>query len=121
MAILTTDKKKDGIIGNLEGKFGVSKGGIFIYKMTDSDSKLMLTFKHPLSEFDKIKETKPIIIHKKSDVFYTINALNLLIGQNSPVVLENPKDFKIDWSKYKNKVILKNGENLSLIPIERIF
>ena len=33
----------------------------------------------------------------------------------------NHKDFKIDWEKYKNKIILLRGDELEISAIERVF
>ena len=61
----------------------------------------------------KLKNT--IQIHKKSNSFYTINALNKLIQRDFNLVDGNIeyKSYSIDWDKYQDKLfLLKEGELL---------
>ena len=65
---------------------------------------------------------KTIQIHKKGDTIFTINALNKLIEIESGLEGNvNHKEYQIDWSKFKNKIILLKGEVLEITNIERIF
>lgn len=65
---------------------------------------------------------KTIQIHKKGDTIFTINALNKLIEVESGLAGNvNHKEYQIDWSKFKNKIILLKGEVLEITNIERIF
>jgi hypothetical protein len=64
-----------------------------------------------------------VIIHKKGNAIYTINALNKLIEQLYPESIGNidNKTIKIDWNEYQNKMILLNGEELTIFNINRVF
>lgn len=107
-------------------KFGISEDKIFQYSY-DEDSKKILTFIVYLKEYERVdlKSFYPptIIVHKKGECFYTINALNLLIEKISDGGTGNInyKDFKIDWDKYQNKIILVKHKELKIMTIKRDF
>jgi len=64
-----------------------------------------------------------VIVHKKGECFYTINALNKLIEKIN--YLENGNinhlDYKINWDEYQNKIIIIKNEELKIIDIVRDF
>lgn len=107
-------------------RFGIEIEKIFHYNC-DDDNKTILTYRVYLKEHEKIdlKSFFPttIIVHKKGECFYTINALNLLIQSLSDVDSGNInyKDYKIDWDNYQNKMILSNRGNLKIMGIQRDF
>ena len=107
-------------------RFGIEIEKIFHYNC-DDENKTILTYRVYLKEHEKIdlKSFFPttIIVHKKGECFYTINALNLLIQSLSDVDSGNInyKDYKIDWDNYQNKMILSNRGNLKIMGIQRDF
>ena len=107
-------------------RFGIEIEKIFHYNC-DDENKTILTYRVYLKEHEKIdlKSFFPttIIVHKKGECFYTINALNLLIESLSDVASGNInyKDYKIDWDNYQNKMILSNRGNLKIMGIQRDF
>lgn len=107
----------------LENKFDIKKENIFFFK--DENGEFVLTYRLYLGHEDKIdikKElNKTIQIHKKGDTMFTINALNKLIEMESGTMNINHKDYKIDWDKYKNKIILLKDNKLEITSVERIF
>jgi len=72
-----------------------------------------------------LKEMFPsaILIHKKGDALYTINALNKMIEQLYPESIGNidNKNIKIKWEEYQNKLILINNKELTFLNISRVF
>jgi hypothetical protein len=56
-----------------------------------------------------------ILIHRKkeSNTLYTINALNQLVKEENGGILD--KTYVIDWSKFKNSIILTNTEGTKRI------
>ena len=56
-----------------------------------------------------------ILIHRKkeSNTIYTINALNQLVREENNGVAD--PNFKIDWSKFKNSIILTNSGGLKKV------
>lgn len=120
-------ERTDWFLNYLQSKFKISKDKVFCYKNLDDESKVIITFKLvvPEGKHLKLKELFPnaITIHKKGNALYTINALNKLIefktgSENGNI---DYKSIKIDWEEYQNKIILINGQELSIFKIERIF
>lgn len=120
-------ERLDWFINLLNTKFKIQKDKIFVFKNIDDETKLIVTFKILLKDGKKINLSENLpnatIIHKKGNAIYTINALNTLIELDSG--LENGninhKNYKVDWSKYQNKMIMTNKNNLTFLNIERIF
>lgn len=111
----------------LDSKFGIPKDKVFGYKNLDDESKIIVTFKLTIEQ-DKhinLKDLFPnaIMIHKKGDALYTINALNKLIESSLGDTIGNIdyKSFKINWDEYQNKFILLNNKELAILNINRIF
>ena len=113
--------------GYLEAKFDIKKNKVFGYKNLDDESKIIATFKLtiPKDKHINLKELFPnaIMIHKKGDALYTINALNKLIETNLGDTIGNIdyKSYKINWEEYQNKFILLNNKELAILNINRIF
>lgn len=113
--------------GYLETKFNISKTKVFGYKNLDDESKIIITFKLPIQDGKQLnlKELFPnaVMIHKRGEALYTINALNELIktkvGDNIGNI--DPKSVKIDWSEYQNKFILLDNKALAILNIKRFF
>ena len=83
--------------------------------------KLSIPEDKPLNLKDLFPSAVPI--HKKGNTLYTINALNKLIEEKFPESVGNinNKSVKIDWDEYQNKMILTNGNELSIFNITRVF
>ncbi len=64
-----------------------------------------------------------IIVHKKGECFYTINALNKLIESTSGSELGNLNymDVKIEWDNYQNKMLIIKNDELKIIDISKDF
>ena len=64
-----------------------------------------------------------IIVHKKGECFYTINALNKIIDMETggDIGNINHKEYKIEWEKYQNKMLVSKNKELTIIDIERHF
>jgi hypothetical protein len=111
----------------LENKFSIAREKVFVYKNLDDESKLIVTFKFKLKDGKKVnfKTLFPsaILIHKKGNAIYTINALNLLIesicdGDSGNI---DHKSVKVDWDEYQNNLILSNNNELAIFNIEKVF
>jgi hypothetical protein len=120
-------ERLEWFLGYLENKFSIPRTKVFVYKNLDDESKLIITFKFVLRDGRKVnlKRLFPnaILIHKKGNAIYTINALNKLIehetgGDKGNI---NYKSHKIDWDNYQNKLILTKNKELALYSIERVF
>jgi hypothetical protein len=109
----------------LKTKFNVDK--VFCYKNLDDESKDILTFRLTINTEQPLNLKNlflnAIVIHKKGDALYTINALNKLIEEIHPESMGNidNKSITINWSEYQNKFILINNEKLCIFNINRVF
>lgn len=120
-------ERVEWFISYLDAKFKISKDKVFCYKNLDDESKVIMTFRITVNTEKplKFKDLFPnaVIIHKKGDALYTINAINKLIEEKYPESIGNidNKNVKIDWSEYQNKFILLNNEKLCIFNIKRVF
>ncbi len=117
----------DWFLNYLENRFKISKDRVFCYENLDDESKLIITFRLTLPDDKKLnlKDLFPnaVMIHKKGDALYTINALNKLIEEMNGNSIGNIdyKSVKIDWSLYQNQFILIDNEELIFLNIKRVF
>lgn len=127
LAAFIFNERVDWFLSYLESKFKITKENVFCYKNLDDEAKLILTFKLNIKNDEKInfKNLFPsaIIIHKKGDALYTINALNKLIDSISTSDVGNIdyKTVNINWADYQNKFILINNDELNIFNISRVF
>tara|TARA_R110002050_G_scaffold79261_1_gene169319 strand:- start:39375 stop:39773 length:399 start_codon:yes stop_codon:yes gene_type:complete len=119
-------ERLEWFISYLESKFDIPKEHVFVFQNLDDESKFIVTFKFKLSDKKvNFKHLFPnaILIHKRGNAIYTINALNKLIESECDGELGNInyKSIKIDWDKYQNKILLYNNNELRISNIKRIF
>ena len=118
--------KIDSFKRYLFNKFGITEDKIFQYSYDEKDKKI-LTFIIYLNQNEKVDigafYPSTIIVHKKGECFYTINALNLLIEKisGSDIGNLNYKEFKINWDEYQNQIILVKHKELKIMSIKREF
>lgn len=117
----------DWFVNHLKKNFNIPADKLFFFNIDNDTTKVIITFKIVIDAGERLDIKKhfknTIPIHKKGTSLYTINALNKLIETESggEVGNINHKNHKIDWEKYQDIFILKNGENLVLMPIKRAF
>ena len=127
LASFVSEDKVESFKSYINKRFKTPKKNIFEYISPQEEGKKILTFRVYLRDGKKIN-TKTffpitIIVHKKGECFYTINALNKLIesetdGDTGNI---NYKDHQIDWDKYQNKILVSKNKELTIIDIERHF
>jgi hypothetical protein len=114
------DKTLPGFLKYLNKKFNIKTRSVYAFKSVEDESKIFVTFRIFLEEgetFDLKKNFKnTLLIHKKGMTFYTINALNKLIEQEYGLESGNVnyKEYTIDWSKYENKFLLIQDNQLQI-------
>ena len=120
-------ERVEWFLSYLEAKFFIAKEKVFCYKDENDESKLILTFKITVPDDKSLnfKDLFPsaVIIHKKGNALYTINALNKLIEEKAEESIGNIeyKDVKIDWEEYQDKFILIKDKELKILSISRVF
>lgn len=124
LATFVPNDKLDWYLDFLEIKYSISKERVFIYKNLDDDT-CIITFTFPCEKYVNLNNFiyNTVIIHKKGNAIYTINALNKLIETESGLSEGNViyQSHKIDWNKYQDKLILIFNDNLIFNTIKRIF
>lgn len=119
--------KVDSFIEYLGTQFSIQKPKIFGYSLLNDDSKIVITFKIILKDGKQINLKdyfqNAVMIHKRGEALYTINALNELIKTNigSDIGNIDIKSVKVEWSQYQQKLILIDNGKLTLFDIKRIF
>lgn len=118
--------KIDSFKKYLYNRFKILDKNIFQYTFNEEDKKI-LTFMVRLNQGQRVDTSSfyppTIIVHKKGECFYTINALNQLIenisdGDSGNI---NHQDVKIDWDNYQNKMLIIKNEELKILTINRDF
>lgn len=110
----------------LQKRFKIEEENIFHYTYFE-DNKKIITYRVSLVDNTKIDMSSiyppTIIVHKKGECFYTINALNKLIETLND--LENGNinylEYKINWDEYQNKIIIIKNDELKIIDINKDF
>ena len=119
--------KISSFIEYLNEHFSIEKTKVFGYELFSDNSKVLITFKLTLKDGKQINLREhfqnSVIIHKRGEALYTINALNELIKSKIGDDVNNLdiKSVKLDWSKYQEKLILIDNGKLALFTIKRIF
>lgn len=107
-------------------RFKVPQDKIFQYTLEEEDKKLV-TFRVLISDGRKINTNTffptTILVHKKGECFYTINALNKLIDTTHSDNSGNIDHSKviINWDEYQNKIIIVKSGELKIMSIKRDF
>jgi len=127
LASFVIEDKVESFVKYLNKRFNLSPEKIFIYTSPEEKDKKILTFRVYLRDGKKIN-TKTffpttIIVHKKGECFYTINALNKLIdkevGEDRGNI--NYKEYQIDWDNYQDKMLIVKNNELTIMDIKRNF
>jgi len=121
--LLCTFTHKDELISILEqidNTYHIVYNYIYILQNKSNLDELYITYNID-TEFKPVYPLpNTILVHRKkeSNTLYTINALNQLVKEENNGVLD--RSFMIDWTKYKNSIILTNTEGTKKIST-RIF
>jgi hypothetical protein len=121
--LLCTFTHKDELISILEqidSTYRIVYNYIYILQNKSNLDELYITYNIDTEFKPAYPLPNTILVHRKkeSNTLYTINALNQLVKQENNGVLD--RSFMIDWTKYKNSIILTNTEGTTKIST-RIF
>lgn len=93
---------------------------VFVYSISSNNYEYLVTFKIN----DRAKKNNGTntmsVMHVKNGCIFSINALNNLIEKENTDKIKPNNEFIIDWSKYKDKLIIKTNGKLSISDIDRI-
>jgi len=93
---------------------------IFILE-SNKDDILLFTYNLLLDKkLSNLKEygnlsTIAVQRNKDTNTIYSIDSLNILIENIKMITEQEPKDIKIDWSKYSNSLLLTSNGKLNKI------
>ena len=120
--IIGTFVRKNKILSFLETLrvgYGIKLDKVFVYEIDTNQLEYLVTFK----TFDKDKFIKKIsnatVMHVKNGCLFSINALNKLIDQEKGDDKPN-NEYLVDWDKYKDKLIILTGGELSISKLTKI-
>ena len=120
--IIGTFVKKNKILSFLEllrTGYGIKLDKVFIYDIDTNQFEYLVTFK----TFNKDRFIKKInnatVMHVKNGCLFSINALNRLIDQEKDDDAPN-NEYVVDWEKYKDKLIILTGGELSVSKLTKI-
>ena len=120
--IIGTFVKKNKILSFLETLrtgYGIKLNKVFVYNIDTNQAEYLVTFK----TFDKDKFIKKIsnatVMHVKNGCLFSINALNRLIEKEKGEDVPN-NEYLVDWEKYKDKLIILTGGELSISKLSKI-
>jgi hypothetical protein len=118
--------KIDSFKRYLKKRFSIDEKNIYLYSYEEKNKKI-ITYRVSLKNETKVDLSTiippTIIVHKKGECFYTINALNKLIEflNNMESGNINHLEYKINWDDYQNKIIIVKNEELKIIDIIKDF
>lgn len=105
-------------------KFKIKKNEIYIYEIDNNEIDYLITFKLKIKKNIDLKFHFPnaTIVNIKEGCIFSINGLNRLIEEQVGCEQGNAdyKNYKIDWLKHKNTLILSNKNKLIVKTIKKI-
>jgi len=125
LAFFIKVNKIESFISFIKKKYNIEKNDIYLYNVQGNNDEYLITFR--FDKCDKFLEHKdygkPIHIHVKYSCLFSINALNKYIELNNEDIEKgnfNYKQFKIDWDKLKNKLLLIKNNNLKIDTLVKV-
>jgi len=112
LCTFTNEGEFEGIIDRILREYELFSRKIFVLKL-DPSKELVISYNIIPNSVKFLPST--IMVHRKkeSNTMYTINALNRLITSENHGVLD--KSYQLDWQKYRNSVILTDGDGYKIM------
>lgn len=101
---------------DIQEVYNIVFGNIFVLQDADDGANFFCTYNVDAGHIPDVVPDKTISIHRKkhTNTLYTINALNEIIMGLTHGHLD--KTFEIDWSQYKNTILVTNITGVKIIP-----
>jgi len=93
---------------------------IYVFIIEGNRNEYLVTFKSYSNKGLINKLYNATVLHVKNGCLFSINALNELIKEEKGDTIQNHKDYLIDWSKFKNKLMIMTSGKLRLYNISKI-
>ena len=112
LCTFTTEEDFESKVATILSTFEMFSRKVFVLRL-DPSKELMISYNIIPNEAKFLPST--IMVHRKkeSNTIYTINALNKLIISENNGILD--KRFQVDWQKYRNSVILTDGDGFKVM------
>lgn len=93
---------------------------IYVFIIEGNINEYLVTFKSYSNKGLINKLYNSTVLHVKNGCLFSINALNELIKEEKGDTIQNHKDYLIEWSKFKNKLMIMTSGKLRLYNISKI-
>lgn len=93
---------------------------IYVFIIEGNSNEYLVTFKSYSNKGLINKLYNSTVLHVKNGCLFSINALNELIKEENGENIQNHKEYLIDWSKFKNKLMIMTSGKLRLYNISKI-
>lgn len=93
---------------------------IYVFIIEGNSNEYLVTFKSYSNKGLINKLYNSTVLHVKNGCLFSINALNELIKEENGDTIQNHKEYLIDWSKFKNKLMIMTSGKLRLYNISKI-
>ena len=112
LCTFTNENDFQNIVDTILKEFDLFSRKVFVLKL-DPSQELVVSYNIIPNSAKFLQST--IMVHRKkeSNTMYTINALNRLITTENGGILD--KSFQVDWQKYRNSVILTDGDGYKVM------
>ncbi len=100
-------------------KLNVTNNYVFLLANKDDPQKKILTYNALVekgSVYNPRLYTTRIHRKKQTNTLYTINALNAAVALDNNG--QTGRHLRLDWEKYQNSILLTEGKNLKVYPVE---
>jgi hypothetical protein len=99
-------------IDSIAQSYKIFNNSVFVLQNVEDRAEVFLTYN--VEKQSNLRHFKTISVHRKKDynVIYSINALNKLIASEAG---EAGANRQVDWTKYKNSIIISCEEELKII------
>ena len=120
LCTFTTKEKLKDVLQEIRETYHIVYNYIYVLQNKGNLDELFITYNIDTTFRPERPLGDTILVHRKkqSNTLYTINALNELVKEENGGVLD--KKFSIDWTKFKNSIIVTNVEGTKKIST-RIF
>ena len=112
LCTFTNEDEFEGLVDRILREFELFSRKIFVLKL-DPSKELVISYNIIPNSVKFLPST--IMVHRKkeSNTMYTINALNRVISSENDGVVD--KSYQVDWQKYRNSVILTDGDGYKIM------
>lgn len=112
-------EKINDFLSFLKNRLKFNLESVYIYEIEDNENEYLTTIKSYNKSLLRVIKYSTIL-HIKSGTLFSINALNKLIDEEKKGSFIKNEDFKLNWNKYKNKLISLTNNQLRISNLKRI-